>query len=110
VWGRVFLAAEVGLEELEALDDGPGLVPSRSLQDLSGLVEVELRWILNDGPSPRTFRPLESGPGALGSPGLVWVEHGQGWPVTGCCGQPGFILIGCRGQPDVWVSRAPGQG
>ncbi len=56
--------------ELEALDDGPGLVPSRGLQDLRGVVEVELRRVLNDGPSPRTFRPLESGPSALGSPGL----------------------------------------
>ena len=56
--------------ELEELDDGPELVPSRGLQDLRGVVEVELRRVLNDGPSPRTFRPLESGPGALGDPGL----------------------------------------
>ena len=56
--------------ELEELDDGPGLVPSRGLQDLRGVVEVELRRVLNDGPSPRTFRPLERGPSALGSPGL----------------------------------------
>ena len=56
--------------ELEELDDGPELVPSRGLQDLRGVVEVELRRVLSDGPSPRTFRPLESGPGALGDPGL----------------------------------------
>ncbi len=56
--------------ELEALDDGPGLVPSRGLQDLHEVVEVELPRVLNDGPSPGTFRPLESGPSALGSPGL----------------------------------------
>ncbi len=56
--------------ELEALDDGPGLVPSRGVQDLRGVMEDELRRVLNDGPSPRTFRPLEGGPGALGSPGL----------------------------------------
>ena len=55
--------------ELEALDDGPGLVPSRGLQDLRGVMEDELRRVLNDGPSPRTFRPLER-PSALGSPGL----------------------------------------
>jgi hypothetical protein len=65
-----FLAAEIGLKELEALEDGPGLVPSRSLQDLRGGVKSNSAGVLYDGPSPRTFRPLDIGPGALGSPGL----------------------------------------
>ncbi len=62
--------------ELEELDDGPELVPSRGLQDLRGVVEVELRRVLNDGPSPkvspgRSRVPGPAGPGGLKAAGGV---------------------------------------
>ncbi len=109
--GRVVLAAEISLEELEALEDGPELARTRGLQDLRGVGEVELRRGPVRWSSTSDFSTTGNRTGCAGQPGFVWVEHGQGWPVTGCRGQPGF----CPGRvpwaaPLFGLSRVPGQG